>query len=384
MRDDGSPRLRFDISDTGIGMNEEQIGKLFRTFTQVDNSAARRFGGSGLGLCISKRLTEAMGGNIVVHSTPGKGSTFSIAIDPGPLEGIRMVQPGQRSVIQSKPLSSSVTAEKIQLHGRILLAEDGPDNQRLIGFILEKAGAKVTTVENGRLALEAAMAEGEAGEPFDLILMDMQMPVMDGYAATRELRARGYAAPIVALTAHAMAEDRRKCLEAGCNDYATKPIDRQKLLATVAHWTGQNRTSANSQDPSTTENKENASPPRTFVYSRLAADPNLAELVDLFVLEMPSRIHALETQAKVRDWNKLSRIAHQIKGSAGSYGFDEITPYAARLEDAASEALDEEKILSALSELLRICRSIRSGTPAVGKQQCLEACSAECGESKAN
>ncbi|MHB8903301.1 MAG: response regulator [Thermoguttaceae bacterium] len=131
------------------------------------------------------------------------------------------------------------------LHGRILLAEDGPDNQRLITFILEKAGAEVTTVENGQMALEAALAASDAGRPFDLVLMDMQMPIMDGYMATRQLRQRGYAGPVIALTAHAMADDRQKCLQAGCDDYATKPINRQELVEMVARW----GTSADRQEP---------------------------------------------------------------------------------------------------------------------------------------
>jgi signal transduction histidine kinase/CheY-like chemotaxis protein len=367
----GPPRLCFEITDTGIGMNEEQIGRLFQAFSQVDNSSARKFGGTGLGLCISKRLAEAMGGNIEVRSEPGKGSTFSVIIDPGPLDGIRLIQQSQGLVLQPPPVAASAAESKIELPCRILLAEDGPDNQRLIGFLLRKAGAEVTVVENGKEAMELALVAsagcgrriGDPAEPFDVILMDMQMPVMDGYEATRELRARGYTGPIVALTAHAMAEDRQKCFDVGCDDYATKPIDRQTLLATVAQWADRSRTNDNSPHPTTSGSKERTATSPTFVYSHLAADPDYGELVTLFVQEMPDRINALDAQAKSRNWNQLAETAHQIKGAAGCYGFDEITPCAARLEAAAREAQQEEQILSALDELLTICRRVRSGKP---------------------
>jgi Amt family ammonium transporter len=238
----GHPRLRFNVTDTGIGMNEEQLGKIFQPFTQVDGSASRTRGGTGLGLCISKRLTEAMGDAIEARSTAGKGSTFSVTIDPGPLDRIRMIENAQEASPDRSATTTAATPKEIELHGRVLLAEDGPDNQRLIAFLLKKAGAQVTLAENGQVAYDEALAARARGEPFDVILMDMQMPVMDGYEATRQLRAQGYAGPIIALTAHAMAEDRQKCLDAGCDNYATKPIDRQKLLSTVACWTAGRQT----------------------------------------------------------------------------------------------------------------------------------------------
>jgi CheY-like chemotaxis protein/HPt (histidine-containing phosphotransfer) domain-containing protein len=361
--DSGRPRLRFDVTDTGIGIDKEQVGKLFQPFSQVDNSSTRKFGGTGLGLCISKRLAEALGGNIEVRSKPGEGSTFSVIIDPGPLDGIRMVHAGPRSASHRTPVAAPAAADKGELRGRILLAEDEPDNQRLISFLLKKAGAEVTAVEDGQCAFEAALAARGAGDPFDVILMDMQMPVMDGYKATRQLREQEYTGSIIALTAYAMAEDRQKCLDAGCDDFATKPIDRLKFLATVAHWMARGRTNDDSSKPTTSASNANAPMPTALVYSHLAADPDLRELVDLFVREMPDRINALEAQAKNRDWNELTRTARQIKGAAGSYGFGEITPYAARLEAAAQEALPEEQILAALNELLSLCRRVRSGTP---------------------
>ncbi|MHB1038607.1 MAG: response regulator, partial [Pirellulales bacterium] len=197
---------------------------------------------------ISKHLAEALGGNIEVRSAPGKGSTFSVTINPGLLDGMQLIQNAQEALLDRAPTTTAAIPDKIELHGRILLVEDGLDNQRLIRLLLEKAGAEVTAVENGQLAVEAALAAGKAGEQFDVILMDMQMPVMDGYEATRALRGRGYAGPIVALTAYSMVEDCQKCVDAGCDDFTTKPIDRQNLLATVAHWTARSRTNDESPD----------------------------------------------------------------------------------------------------------------------------------------
>ncbi|MHB8899169.1 MAG: ATP-binding protein [Thermoguttaceae bacterium] len=238
----GSPRLRFDVTDTGVGMDEKQVGRVFEAFVQVDSSASRKAGGTGLGLAISKRLTEAMGGRIEVHTTPGKGGTFSVTIDPGPLDGIRMIQNPRGALRNRPPTTAAVPTEKTVLRGRVLLAEDGLDNQRLISFLLKKSGAEVTAVDNGQLAVEAVLTASEAAQPFDVILMDMQMPVMDGYEATRCLRAEGYGGPILALTAHAMADDRKKCLDAGCDDYLTKPVDRMTLLRTMERYLARSMT----------------------------------------------------------------------------------------------------------------------------------------------
>jgi len=230
---DASPRLQFAVSDTGIGMTDEMIEQLFEPFMQADMSSSRHFGGTGLGLAISRRLARMLGGDIQVESTPGQGSTFTLSIDPGPLQEVAMVDAPHIAAIEEEE-PAAVEAEHA-LHGRVLLAEDGQDNQRLIGFILKKAGLEVSVAENGRIAFETAMAAAAEENPFDLILMDMQMPEMDGYEATRRLRQEGWQGPIVALTAHAMAGDREKCLRAGCDNYLTKPIERNSFLFAVAN-----------------------------------------------------------------------------------------------------------------------------------------------------
>lgn len=230
----GEPQLHVQVVDTGIGMTEDQMNRLFRAFSQADSSTTRRFGGTGLGLMISRRLARMMGGDVVVESSSGEGSVFSFAVETGALDGIPLVREvGGRAEAMPDGPAGADGAGPFRLNVRVLLAEDGPDNQRLISFHLRKAGAQVEIVENGQIAVERAMKAERESQPFDVILMDMQMPVVDGYEASRLLRQKGYRGPIIALTAHAMSGDREKCIEAGCTGYATKPIDRNALIAQI-------------------------------------------------------------------------------------------------------------------------------------------------------
>ncbi|MFM9959590.1 MAG: CHASE4 domain-containing protein [Phycisphaerales bacterium] len=228
---DALTTIRFRITDTGAGMTDDQLAKLFAPFVQADASTTRKFGGTGLGLAISRKLARLLGGDVTAQSTPGVGSTFEFTF-----AGRAISRPTTND--DAHPTTKRAAPE--HLTGTILLADDGPDNQRLIRHHLQKAGATVEVVDNGRKALDKALERlrAENGSPFDLILMDMQMPEMDGYEATSTLRRAGYTGAIIALTAHAMSGDRAKCLDAGCDDYATKPIDRAVLLATCAAWMG--------------------------------------------------------------------------------------------------------------------------------------------------
>ncbi len=242
IRDDDAPVLQFDVLDTGIGMSPEQVARLFHPFTQADSSTTRKFGGTGLGLTISKRMAELLGGDVVVVETSrDAGTRFRLTVPTGDLTGVRMLDdPHAATRIMTHtdattPAGTPTPSERPLEGVRILLAEDGVDNQKLIVHVLKKAGGEIEVVANGKLALEQALQAREQNNPFDVILMDMQMPVMSGYEATSELRNHGYDGPIIALTAHAMAGDREKCIDAGCNDYATKPVNRKKLIETVRH-----------------------------------------------------------------------------------------------------------------------------------------------------
>lgn len=244
------PVLQFDVIDTGVGMTEGQLGVLFDPFSNLGGQESLQFGGTGLGLTICKRLAGLLGGDLSVDSVPDQGTTFRLTIATGPLDGVELVEGPSEAIAEEHPGASeaAVDVEHEPLDARVLLAEDGPDNQRLISFILKKAGAEVTLAQNGGEAVERALGALAEGRPFDVILMDMQMPTLDGYQATSQLRARGYSGPIVALTAHAMTGDREKCLQVGCDDYAAKPIDRLKLLATLHAWRGRQSPNARPEE----------------------------------------------------------------------------------------------------------------------------------------
>ncbi len=240
--DQSEQSIHFDITDTGIGIAPDKIPKLFNAFSQADSSTTRVFGGTGLGLAISKRLAEMLGGTISATSRPGSGSTFRVTVGAGSLEGVPMLDPKDCKIEHAPlPQQAGELAPDELCDCRLLLAEDGPDNQRLISFLLEKVGAEVIVAEDGQIAFDKATEAEEAGQPFDAILMDMQMPVLDGYAATEKLRSQGYAGPIIALTANAMDGDREKCLQAGCDAYASKPIDRTQLIAAIANMVGRHK-----------------------------------------------------------------------------------------------------------------------------------------------
>lgn len=226
-----SQQLEFIIIDTGIGIREANLEAIFDPFSQEDASMQRRFGGTGLGLAISRNLIVGLGGNLGVHSEVGVGSEFHISLP------IVLAEEQITETIapqESCDLSTPIDPEKPLDGQRILVAEDGLDNQKLIRFLLERAGAEIRMVENGKLALEALENRG-ADWQADLLLLDMQMPVMDGYTTASTLRSVGNDIPIIALTAHAMEGDRNQAIQAGCDDYATKPIDVKRLITLIQH-----------------------------------------------------------------------------------------------------------------------------------------------------
>ncbi|QGJ69747.1 Hypothetical protein PBC10988_14340 [Planctomycetales bacterium 10988] len=224
--------ILFEIIDTGIGIEEEQIESLFEPFTQADSSASRTFGGTGLGLPISRRLAQMLGGTIHVSSNVNVGSTFAVTVATGSLDGIEWIEPSE----YEKSFREKRAYPEQQIQGKILIVDDRREVRHLAQHFLQEAGAEVVTVRDGQEVLKINETFGEIDTLFDLILIDMQMPILDGYQTVARLRELGSKLPIIAMTAHAMHSDRDKCLKAGCNDYTTKPLDPQELIQMISKY----------------------------------------------------------------------------------------------------------------------------------------------------
>jgi signal transduction histidine kinase/CheY-like chemotaxis protein/HPt (histidine-containing phosphotransfer) domain-containing protein len=366
----GGSLARFDVSDTGIGLKPQQIRRLFQPFVQADDSMTRKYGGTGLGLVISKRLAIYMGGDLSVESEAGKGSMFSFWVDGGSLEGVTMRQGLCESMLALDQMAPA--EEQIIVDGRILLAEDGMDNQQLLSLYLTAAGAEVVIANNGRVALDLVRSQ-----KFDLVLMDMQMPELDGYAATSELRRLGYDLPIIAITAHAMAGDRARCLEIGCTDYITKPVDKELFLRTVSSYLRKLRmvgesvpahASLDGPAPGAAATMPPAiRPSQSKPMSRTVAADAMLRAVEGFVARLPGRVVEIISLAAAREFDKLRILVHQLKGSGSGYGFPSITQTAARTEATIKSGADFEAVGNAVEELIASIR--RTPGYDVGKER---------------
>jgi len=350
-------RLAFDVVDTGIGISDEQRAVLFAPFVQADTSTTRKFGGTGLGLTICRRMAQLLDGDISLTSVAGRGSTFTATVATGPLDGIGFID----RIVEREPQPVVVTTTT-RLSGWILLAEDSPVNQHLLKTVLSKAGASVDVVENGKLALEQALlgpGRAGAGQPvgpvqsYDLVLMDMQMPILDGCSATKELRKRGFRTPIVALTANAMTEDREKCFDAGCDDFVTKPVERDHLLEVCNKWMSKHRLVA----PAimVDESPDSTALPCAIDTSALIRlvdnDLDLLEnIVRLFLTDssiLMARAHAALAEGDLR---QVAGAAHRLKGAVGILKAEPAYEAARSLEALAFDE-DLEGVKNKLEEL---------------------------------
>ncbi len=341
-----SALLEISVKDTGIGIPEDQLADIFSPFTQASEQLHE---GTGLGLDISVRMAELLNGKLSVQSTPGQGSTFTVGLDVGPMASLDMAEPSELAQTPDPSFAANNAADvELRFEGRrLLVVEDGRDNQRILRFLLEESGAEVDVAEDGKQALDCVMA---AERSYDLILMDVQMPVMDGYEATAELRRRGFSSPIIAITAYALARDLKRCLAVGCNDFVTKPLVPGQLMNTLHRWLGRDT-------PSCLPGA--ALPSAVSKGSGLGREQRFRALVDGFLAEIPEKIRAIEAARSNGDIESLRTHVHQIKGSAGSYGFPNVSNCARRCQellrvesgtDESNRRLDE--FLCQLSELV--------------------------------
>ena len=357
------PELVIDVIDTGIGMSPEQVAALGQPFSQADPSHARRFGGSGLGLSIGYRLAELLGGSISCQSTIGQGTKFTIRMPTGDLTGIeRITHLGDES--EQLPVATAI--EPARLQGRLLVVEDSPDTLRLLLHHLEKAGLDADPAENGQSAVARAIGAWRSGRPYDLILMDLQMPQMDGLTAVRVLRANGYAGRIVALTANALDADRQRSTAAGFDGFLTKPILSDRLIEAVRQFLAPRElteiASATSATMATAASNDESRPTVTVnmagdrLESELADDPDVGPLIPEYLFELSGKAAAVRTAVAAADWQAVGRLAHQIKGSAGGYGYPSLTQAAAKVE-AAVRALPAQPIgQQIVDDMLALCR----------------------------
>jgi len=342
-----APRYALKVIDTGIGIPAEKIGALFEAFVQADSSIARKYGGTGLGLVISRKLARALGGDVTVASEVGKGSVFTLTFETGPLDGVAMLAPGQ---IHDHRGEAAVEAGRWSIpSARVLVVDDGAENRELVSLVLSQQGLWVEEAENGQIAVEMALKGG-----FDVILMDMQMPVMDGYAATRALRAAGVKAPIVALTANAMSGFEIQMKEAGCDVFLTKPIDIDQLIGAVAKLLGGKRIGSAKAEvrPAIAGSVAAAE-----IRSRFAGETRLLPILRKFLRRLHEQLAEVREMQARNDFSAIAQFAHWLRGSAGSMGYDVFAAPATELE-AAAKAAKGERVAQLLSEVQHMAQRV--------------------------
>jgi len=309
--DEDKEMLSIKVSDTGIGLTEEQKDKLFKPFSQADGSTTRKYGGTGLGLHLSKQFAEKLGGDLNVESASDVGSSFILTISTGPLDDIAQLQesPDFEHIEMPKTIESNQT----QLNGLVLLTEDNLDNQCLVTLYLKRLGLEYAIANNGK---EAVALVNEINP--DLVLMDIQMPVMDGLTATKKLRKMNFNGPIVALTANALQQQKQECYDVGCDDVCTKPIEQNELICILSkHLT------------SATPSQTHESP---IVSTLLEDNSDMLGLVLKFTGKLPEKVNSILAAFEKRDMTLLKSEVHTLKGTSGNFGYKDIFELLKRVE----------------------------------------------------
>ncbi len=351
----GMLRLRFEVEDSGIGLEPEQTARLFQPFEQADVSTTRKYGGTGLGLAICRGLIDLLGGEIGVNSVPGVGSTFWFELPFGRAQH----DEGHVAHASLSGVMRSMRAGVSPEHVRLLLVEDDPINQEVATDLLRSRGFAVDVAENGAIALDRA-----AAVQYDAILMDVQMPVMDGLMATRELRKRLASAnmPILAMTASVFADDKEACQEAGMDDFVAKPIQPDALIATICRWTGA------VLPPRPPALPRPVTVPTGGMGDVLRAIPGLnvaaglsvvrgdweayQRLLQRFCTERADAVGDLRAEVRLGSWNDARRIAHTLKGLAATMGAEPLRQAALAVETAIAGGEPDRDALQARLDTL--------------------------------
>ena len=350
-------QMFFSVTDTGIGMTNEQTNTAFSAFSQADSSTTRKFGGTGLGLSISQQLTEKLGGEISCHSEIGKGSTFKFYIDAGSLNDVHMLHSESELAIdptsQFEHLSES-------LRGHVLLAEDSKDNQDLIEMYVCDTGATIMIVENGKLAVEACQST-----KFDLIVMDMQMPVMGGIEAIEKIRKLNITTPIIALTANAMKSDVEKCYNAGANKFLTKPIDIARFskalrkylenddgFVTIPSVKNEIESKVKTETEKIIEMQKSAKEEK-----KLNRAKKMEKLINRFLDDLPERLQRINDCHSNKDWEIMKTEAHKLKGLGTTMGFPDLTEICGEIDKQCKDE-SYEKISELIDKLNQYSKTI--------------------------
>jgi CheY-like chemotaxis protein/nitrogen-specific signal transduction histidine kinase/HPt (histidine-containing phosphotransfer) domain-containing protein len=347
--------LEIRVTDTGPGIPAEALGRLFQPFSQIHRST----GGTGLGLQIARSLARLLGGDVTVESREGAGSTFTLTLPAAGVSGSLRALPtrGAGKGDAQRPLPTPP-----ELAGkRILVVDDSPENREVLAYLLRAAGAQCEVERNGQSGVARALTATRVGAPFDAILMDMNMPVMDGFEAARKLVGEGVTTPVIALTALVMAGDEERCREAGCADYIAKPVMPALLLDTLARHLRLAAPGAAQEGSTAPVESPESGPARAGHVISLAQHPRFRGLVERYVASFPELVQELRARASAGQLDEVRTLAHRLRGTAASYGFAALAEAAGRCEDAIRAGAPPAEIARALEDVVGRLTLARAG-----------------------
>ncbi len=334
------PLLQISITDTGVGIAEDNVDSIFNAFEQADASITRKFGGTGLGLSISQRLAKLLGGDIKVTSKLNEGSSFLVTVATGNISNITVLSAAEIYTYLDSGIDASEETIWQFPESRILVVDDGAENRELVRLVLEQVGIEVDEAEDGQICVDMA-----SQTDYDIILMDVQMPVMDGFTAASTLRQNGFTNPVIALSGNAMLGFVEECLAAGYSDSIPKPVDIDALMTKLAELLGGSSSVKPKATLETMTPEESTAPvadtddiDNTPLTSRLAVDARFHSVIRKFVTRLSEQLELMQQSLDAEKYSELADLAHWLKGAGGTVGFDDLTEPAEGLELCAKSS----------------------------------------------